>query len=323
MKKIKIQQYNKQGNLVKEYSSITEAAYKLDVDESTIRKNLDKEKTAVGYYWKKVEQDDSIYFINVPKAKILVLDIETSPIKAFVWRLWKQNVPIDAIIADWFILTWACKWIGEDEVFSGKVTGEEALREDDKRIAQELWKYLDEADVVVAHHGDVFDLPKIRSRFLVHNLMPPSPYKQIDTKKIASKEFGFSSNKLEALARLLGHEGKSDTDLQLWIDCVSGNDRALLEMEEYNIQDIYVLENVYFSLRPYIKGHPNLDLYIDSSKPTCPSCGEEALKKVDNKYYYTQSVRYQVYRCDHCKAICRSKQGDKFENKKIVSAIPR
>ena len=319
--KIPIYQYSVEGKFIKPYNSIAEAANTLDVDESTIRKRLDTGKTALGFLWSKFNKKEDVEIL--PRAKILVLDIETAPLLAYTWGLWKQNISIDAIVTDWFMLSWAAKFLGESDVYSNVLTSEEAIEQDDKRIVTNLWTLLDEADIIVAHHGDQFDMPRIRSRFLIHDLAPPSPYKQIDTKKIAAKEFGFSSNKLDALAKLLGHEAKHKTSLELWINCMKGKSRALQEMEHYNVQDIYVLENVYFSLRPYIKGHANLDLYVDSKNPVCPSCGEDSLKLVSGKYYYTQVVRYPIYKCENCNSICRAKKGNKYKNKKSVSPIPR
>ena len=42
--------------------------------------------------------------LNSP-AKVLVLDIETAPLKGYFWQLWKQNIQINQITNDWFIFT--------------------------------------------------------------------------------------------------------------------------------------------------------------------------------------------------------------------------
>lgn len=320
----KIKQFTLSGNLVNEFESIIQAANFFKVDESSIRKVIDEEnKTCKGFKWKSIEQKKSSDYSVSPSARILVFDVETAPNRAYVWGLWKQDVYIDQIISNWFMITWAARFLGEDITYSGKLTCQEAIEQNDKRIVKDLWKLLDEADIVIAHNGDAFDLPRIKTRFLVHGLQPPSPYKQIDTKRIASKEFASNSNKLEALARLLGIDGKIKTDFELWAECMKGNPEALKQMEIYNIQDIDVLEDVYFALRPYIKGHPNLDLYIDSIEPSCPSCSSKNLKLMEGKFFFTQAVRYKAYRCKDCGSICRAKKGDKFINTKKVSAIPR
>src|SRR6266699_2886337 len=117
-------------------------------------------------------------------AKILILDIETAPIRAKVWGIWNQNIYIDQIGDDWFVLTWAAKWLFEKKVYSGRLTSKEAIKQNDKRILKGIWQLLEEADIVVAHNGDKFDLPKLNTRFIIHKLNPPLPYQSIDTLKV-------------------------------------------------------------------------------------------------------------------------------------------
>jgi len=61
--------------------------------------------------------------------------------------------------------------------------------QNDKYLIKELWDVFDQADIIIAHHGDGFDIKKSNARFVFHNLQPPSPYKSIDTLKIARKYF--------------------------------------------------------------------------------------------------------------------------------------
>lgn len=316
-KLIKIKSTDRNNN-VKIFESIAQAASYHKCNESSIRRVLDKpHRYSCARSWSTYSEDVD------NKANIFVLDIETTPLRSFTWGLWQQNIYIDQIISNWFMLSWAGKWLGDNTMYSNVLTPEEVINEDDNRIVMDLWHFLDRADIVIAHYGDAFDLPKIRSRFLINGINPPSSYKQIDTKKIASKEFGFSSNKLEALARLFGFKGKDKTDFDLWAECIKGNEDALDQMRSYNEQDIYVLEDVYLKLRPYIKGHPNLDLYIDSEEPVCPACGKHTLEAIPNKFFYTQAVKYQLYRCTSCGAISRAKKGTPYVHKKQISSIPR
>lgn len=70
---------------------------------------------------------------------------------------------------------------------SAVLTPEEVLREDDSRIMKLLWDLLNEAEIVVTHNGDKFDLPKINSRFIINNLPPTTPYFSVDTCKVCKK----------------------------------------------------------------------------------------------------------------------------------------
>ena len=128
-------------------------------------------------------------------AKVLVLDIETAPILAYTWGIWNQNIQTQNIHTDWFCLTWAAKWLFGDKVYSGKLTSNEAKNQDDSRIIKGIWQLLNEADIVIAHNGQKFDLPKLNSRFIINQLHPPLPYQQIDTLLHIRRQFGFTSNK--------------------------------------------------------------------------------------------------------------------------------
>ena len=242
----------------------------------------------------------------VQMPKILVLDIETAPISSFVWALWKQDIYIDQIISDWFMLSWSAKFLGSNEILSARLYSEEVTDECDFRIVKQLWNILDEADIVIAHNGDQFDIPKIKTRFLINGLPPTSFYQQIDTLKIARKEFGFSSNKLDFLARSFGIPPKISTDFKLWVRCMKGEDKALEEMETYNKHDVEILEDVYYKLRPYIKNHPNVSLFNEDSADRCPTCGGKHL--TPNKFYFTSVGKFQVYKCEDCEALSRSRK---------------
>lgn len=261
-----------------------------------------------------IEQNKVEQFIP----KILILDIETSPILANVWGLWKQNVPISMIEREWFMLCWSAKWLYAKDVLSGSLTKEEVLNQDDKRISQDLWKLLDEAELIIAHNGNRFDIPKINTRFLLNGLNRPSPYRTIDTLLVARKQFGFSSNKLDALAGYLGLEHKLSTDFSLWDRCVKGDEEAMKYMALYCDQDVRLLEEVYLELRHWIPNHPNIGLYFDEEKHICPNCGSTDIK--DEKPYYTSVSRFPTYRCNSCGAIARGKKADN-SNKYLLRSV--
>jgi RNase H-like protein len=240
--------------------------------------------------------------------KVLVFDIETSPLKAFVFQksIWKANITDDQVISEWYMLCWSAKWLFDDEILSQRLAGREALGENDKRIVGGLWKLLDEADIVIAHNGDSFDIPNMNTRFIVQGYLPPSPYQTIDTKSVASKQFGFTHNSLDGLAKLFGLGEKKTTDFDLWKRCTDGDDEALEYMQEYNKGDVSLLEELYLKLRPWIKGHPNMGLYVDSTQSVCPNCGSTELSYT-GKFYYTQTGKYETFRCK-CGAFGRSRK---------------
>jgi len=239
--------------------------------------------------------------------RILVFDLETAPLSAYVWRLWKQNVnPLNGQLqSEWFLLTYAAKWLFDETMISGKLTKEEALAEDDTRLVQELWNLLNEADIVIAHNGAQFDVPILNGRFLKKGLPPPMPYKVIDTLKTAKKQFNLPSLKLDYIGQYLGLGNKIKTEFELWVNCLKGDDQALLDMEVYNVQDVKLLESVYLTMRPYIQPHPNLGLLITEDIQCCPSCTSTDLKWGGMYTTYTNS--YKAFRCNHCGSIGRDR----------------
>jgi len=257
--------------------------------------------------------------------KILIFDIETSPLKAYIWAtsVWNTSVNEGQVLSEWFMISWSGKWLFSPEVMSDRLTGKEARGEDDSRIVKNLWKLLNEADIVIAHNSDKFDVPNMNTRFIVNNLPPTKPYQTIDTLKIARKQFGFTHNNLNALARVFGFKVKLDTNFELWKRCIDGDEEALKRMETYNRHDVTLLEEVYLKIRPWIHSHPNLGLYVDSVEPVCSNCLSTNLDKTD-KFYYTPTGKYELYNCE-CGAYVRVRQTSvpKDKRKDLVVSVAR
>jgi len=236
--------------------------------------------------------------------KILIFDIETAPMLVHVWNCGEQRININQIEKDWFILSWSAKWLFDSEVIHDVVTGKEARNRNDKRIVKHLWKLIDEADIIMAHNLMNFDRKKANTRFLKYGLNHPSPYKTIDTLQIARREFKVSSNKLDYLCKFLGLNVKTGTGFDLWKECMNGNKESLKKMDRYCQNDVKILEELYLKLRPYIHGHPNCGLYMDTDDIVCPNCGSNDLRW--GNIYRTGASRYKVARCE-CGAMVRNK----------------
>lgn len=262
-----------------------------------------------------------------PMPKILVFDIETSPLEAYVYQksVWRSNITDSQVISEWFMLSWSARFLHEGITYSDVLTSKESLDENDERICKTLWEYLDEADIVIAHNGDAFDVPNINTRFLLHDLTPPSPYRTIDTMRVARKQFGFTHNSLNGLATVFGFKPKMHTDFQLWKDCKSGITQALKYMEEYNRYDVELLELIYLKLRPWIANHPNVGLFLEKDYPVCPACGSSNLEWT-GKYVYTSVSKFEALKCNDCHyARIRSRQSDypKDKRKTLVTTVYR
>ena len=248
--------------------------------------------------------------------KILIFDIETAPMQAFVWKRYKENISLDQTISESFMLCWSAKWLYDETVMGDVLTSTEAVLEDDKRIVTSLYNLINEADIIVAYNGRNFDIPYMNQRFLVYGFPPYVPVHVVDPYETAKSVFRFSSNKMDNIATQLGLQNKIKTDFLLWKRCLGGDAEALNEMLTYNKQDVVVLEEIYCRTLPWIKNHPNISNYMEN-KISCVKCGSENLVKL-NRYFFTPSGRYELYRCKSCGAIFR---GKKNLNKETVPFI--
>lgn len=171
--------------------------------------------------------------------RLLHIDIETAPNKAYVWGLWNQNVGINQIVEPGYTLCWAAKWHGKKEVMFDSVQESGA-----KAMIKRVHALLNEADVVCHYNGQKFDVPTLQGEFLQSDLPPPDPFKQLDLLRTARKEFRFPSNKLDYISQQLGIGSKvSHKGMELWRDCMDGCPKAWRVMKRYNVQDVRLLVN--------------------------------------------------------------------------------
>ena len=242
-----------------------------------------------------------------PTLKILTLDIENAPMKAYVWGLWQQNIGANMRLPDnrSYMMSVAAKWLHED-----KVHYFETRDEDDSEITAAILKMVDEADIVVGHNAQKFDMKKINAYAVLNGLKPPSPYRVIDTMLIAKKHFAFERNTLEYLSKALCTAQKLDhkkfSGFELWSECIAGNDEAWAEMKHYNIQDVRATEELYLILRPWAKGHPNVAVSTNALTEKCTSCGSNNLQP--NGYSITNVSKFQQYKCDDCGSYSRGRK---------------
>ena len=225
--------------------------------------------------------------------RVLFVDLETAPCLGWAWGIWEQNI-ID-LKKSWYILAFAYKWQGERKVHAKAITDYKRFKkdkEDDKELVKDLWRLFNEADVIIAHNGDKFDIRKSNARFVKHSLSPPRPYKSVDTLKLARSQFGFLSNRLNDLGAYLNIGRKlPHTGFDLWKRCMLGERKAIKKMKAYNARDVWLLEKVYDRLKPWAKSHP--DLAEGDGCPTCKST------HVHRRGRVRQTRKYQ-FNCVDC-----------------------
>lgn len=253
--------------------------------------------------------DKPILFKNptYPK-KVLFIDIENLAHLIWAWGTWET----DAIEMErpGHLLSMAYKWLGEKQthvIAQCDYKGYKPMSDDDEPLCRDIWNLLDEAEVIIGHNAQKFDIKKINYRFMLHGMTPTSPYKIVDTLTAVKRVAQAPSHKLDALGkdmklgRKIEHEGWS-----LWKKCYLGDPKAWEKMKRYNAQDVELLEKWYLRLRPWITNHPNMNLLMGGIF-NCPKCGGSQCQR---RGYSPQ--RTQRYVCLNCGAWS---QGEKLKIK--------
>lgn len=261
---------------------------------------------------------------NAPK--VLLFDIETSRMKVNLYRTGKQNVRHEAVEKDYFILSWAGKWLFQKETFGGIVTPKEAQARDDKRIAKRLHNAVKQADFIITYNGNKFDTHKIDWRFLLHNL-PPTKYNSIDLYQRLKERFkgAPASLSMDYVCKELGYNGKHHTDYELW-DAVERGERDAIERAwNYNENDVWMMEDLYPRVRGWFKTHPNFSAFLEYYQEVdkslklkdgdyrCPRCIQGIIheSKFKMKYQTPAGYFYGVASCPHCGSWVRLTQRDR------------
>lgn len=223
--------------------------------------------------------------------KILVLDIETKPATAYVWRMWKENIGVEQIIDPGGTICFCGKWLGKrgHEFYSDWDDGHEEM-------IKQAHRMISEADAVVTYNGDKFDLPKLQGEFLRYDLDPPPPPTSIDVIKTIRK-MGFATARLAYVGPLLRVGDKIKNEgFPLWKAVMEGDARAQKRMEKYCVQDVKLLAELYECVKPYIKNHPHLG--SKDGATTCGACGSDHLQSRGTRR--TKSFMIQRMQCQSC-----------------------
>lgn len=231
------------------------------------------------------------------RPNILILDIETAPATAYVWRLYDENISLEQLITPGRMICWGAKWLGNCAFFCADERGGR------KAMLQPLRDLILLADAVVTYNGDKFDLPKINGALIEEQLPALPPVTSIDVLK-AVKKFGLQSNKLAFAGPHFKAGHKVNTGgFKLWREVLEGSAGAWDRMRAYNKQDVILLQRLYKIVRPYIKNHPYLGTIGANS---CQACGS---KKVHSKGE-RRTAKFYIQRL-HCQTCGAWRDGKK------------
>ena len=233
------------------------------------------------------------------KAKILLFDLEVSPMLAYTYNYYEGNVL--KVVEHQKLLCFSYKWLGDKSapktvcLMDGSVDPN-----NDEWITRELWHLLDEANLAIAHNGSRFDAKMANTFFVEHGMTPPAPYKMVDTLTAARQKFKFPSNKLDELGKFLGVGQKTEVTCgDLWEACLNGDRKAYRMMAVYCANDVALMEEIYWKLMPFAK-MPLINKFVNSDL-VCPVCGGTHFQRkgMVPDAAQGQSWRYLCQSCGH------------------------
>lgn len=251
--------------------------------------------------------------------RVLFWDIETSLMPVAVFQLSNQDwIDPSNILQERYIICASWMWEGDSKIHSVSVLDDPKRYakdpHDDYHVIKTLHEVLSQANVVVHHNGDSFDLRYAKTRMLAHKLPPLPPMVTVDTYKTAKSQFMLNSNKLDYIGALLGLGQKLKTSPGLWIRVLNGDAKAVREMVTYNKQDVLLLKDVFYALAPHMPNHFNRELF---GQVGCPRCGCTKVQSRGTEDVYDRHTAisrvYRRFQCQNpkCKGWFRSVTNDK------------
>ncbi len=229
------------------------------------------------------------------KARVIILDIETSPIITTTFSLYPESISHNNILQDWYVICACWKELGSKKVSSSstKKPG------NDKEVVKALADAIVDADFIIAHNGKKFDIKKLNARLIFWGLKPLPKIPMVDTLLEVKKIAQFTSHRLDYLGKHLLGEGKIQTSEGLWLRALKGEKKAVQEMVKYCIGDVNVLERLYLKLRPYFKTHPHVGILQNNVREDCTKCGSNKTQK-RGVAITTGGTKYQRLQCQDC-----------------------
>lgn len=253
------------------------------------------------------------------KTRGLVWDIENTSYTVDVWQLYQA----DAIHIRQYpqIITIAWQWVGTNRVF---VKGQDDFDDyvpgklNDYSLVAYFREILSQCDYAIAHNGDGHDVPIFNARRDLLGIPAPTPYIQVDTKKIYKRFGKYGSNSLDSLTKQYGMNRKgSPGGYATWLGCEQGDPKAWKKMKQYNKQDIPPLLDLFLQSKSWDKQVIPLNVMEDRPN-ACPACLGERLE-ANGKFKSTRTNTYRYYTCLDCgKTDVRSRTPEKITKPKYA-----
>lgn len=240
----------------------------------------------------------------VKKPKILFFDLESAPLKAWVWQTGKQYINHKQLVKEHNRYGIICITYCWNDDKPAKVIDWGYEEQDTTKVVREFDKIIRQADFVIGKNSDKFDVKMINAARMLGNLpgFPEWSKYTDDLEKQMRRHFRMPSQSLDYISAQLGLGGKISMCMQDWIDIVeksNNGQKALAKMIRYGKKDVIDTRKLWFKLSEHFDSKWNQAKFQDSVL-ACKhmDCGSEKLKK--NGTRVLGKVKYQLFSCTDC-----------------------
>lgn len=230
----------------------------------------------------------------------LFYDSETTPLKAYIWRLGEQVVrhnQLDPKMDNYDII--CITYCFNDGKPAKSLSW---LDYTTAEMIAEFDKIIKTADITIGKNNHNFDDKRINTLRMLHDLDPLPEWVGTtdDLERQMRRYFTFPSHSLDYVSQLLGLGGKIKMEFQDWMDIMDGTDKkriaALKKMVAYGKKDIEDTRAIWNKMKRHMK--PKLNQSAFYGLKCCTKCGSTKISK--NGTRVRGKAIYQTYQCrDH------------------------
>ncbi len=236
------------------------------------------------------------------KPRILIYDLETSPLQAYIWSPGKQYVGHKQLVQEHsrhgIICVGYC-W-NDGKPAQSIDWGYEEQSTD--RLVEEFDKILKTADHVIGKNNKRFDDKMLNAARMFADLegMPDWTRYTDDLEQQMRRYFRLPSQSLDYISSQLGLGGKIKMEMQDWIDIVTKNsngEKSLKKMTKYCRKDVEDTRTLWNKLSKHFEPKFNMNAF-NETKHCCKQCGSDSI--VANGTRVSGGTKYQTYLCNSC-----------------------
>lgn len=153
---------------------------------------------------------------------------------------------------------------------------------DDREMLRKFQEIASTYPVLIGQNGDEFDVKVLNGRMWMEQLPAFKNLLTLDTLKMSRGNMKLTSHKLDYKLQVIRGKdnGKVKMEMSDWIDVQNGNKTALKKMGFYCEEDVNGLEDVFWSLLPYVNFLPfSLSVLLKGDREGCPLCASKKYKR--------------------------------------------